>query len=380
MIKKYVFIIYLLFLGVSFTHAQYTSVPDSNFEAYLEDNGMGDGIVDNGQVLTANIENVTELVITNNSIADLTGLEDFTALEEFGLGWNSGPITHMDLSQNSNLKIVGFSYTNAISIDLSHNNQLTDLYCTQNLLLTSLIVNSPLITEIMAWENHLTYIDVTNCPALERLYINYNVYLSSLDISNNPNLITLRCSENNLTSLDTSNNLLLEVLAIGNNPNLTSLDLSQNPLLRLFTAGHNNSMTHIDVRNGNNENFELFSANPSTNLQCIYVDDASAPYLEDWSIPTHTQFANNEQECQPISVGDYQKPLFSMYPNPAKEHITVISENSGAYKLYSSQGMVADGIIAIGFNRIMISELITGIYFLEVETTQGKEVKKIVKQ
>ena len=377
---KLILVLTLLLLGVSKTHAQYTSVPDSNFEAYLEDNDMGDGIPGNGLVLTANIESVTELTLYGQmNITDLTGIEDFTALEVFYVSFNH--ITSVDLSQNINLTHVGFSSTMLSTLDLSNNNKLVYAGGLYNLELNTLIVNSPYITQLDFWENHLTNIDVTNCPALEVLDVHYNFYLPALDITNNPNLKILYCGTNNLASLDTSNNPLLEVLSIGGNPNLTSLDLSQNPLLRLFTAGHNNSMTHIDVRNGNNENFELFSANPSTNLQCVYVDAASAPYLEDWSIPAHTSFANNEQECQPISVGDYQKPLFSMYPNPAKERVMVISESFGTYTLYSSQGkIVAEGIIIAGFNRITLSEFNTGIYFLEVETVEGREVKRVVKE
>lgn len=379
--KIYHFLLFCFISGVNTVYAQYTAVPDPHFEAYLEDNGMGDGVPGNGLVLTANIENVTELVITNNSIADFTGIENFIALEVFGIGWNTGPITYLDLSNNINLTVAGFSFTNITSVDLSQNNNLTYLNCTYNLQLNSLIVSSPYITEIDAWENHLTHIDVSNCPALEYLRINYNVYLSSLDISNNPNLITLRCSENNLTSLDTSNNPLLEVLAIGNNPNLVSLDLSQNPLLRIFTAGHNNSMAYIDARNGNNENFELFSANPATNLQCVYVDDAEASYLEDWSVPNHTQFANNEQECSAVSVDDYQRPVFSMYPNPAKERVTVISNSEGAYRIYSSEGkVVITGEITQGFNNIYLSNYPTGLYYLELESAEGKEIKRVVKE
>lgn len=378
--KIYHFLLFCFISGVNTVYAQYTAVPDPNFEAYLEDNGMGDGIPGNGLVLTANIENVTELTIYGYiGITDLTGIEDFTALEVFYLSFN--PITFLNLSQNSNLTHVGFSSTMLSTLDLSSNNKLEYAGGLYNLELDSLIVNSPYITQLDFWENHLIYIDVTNCPALEVLDVHYNFYLPALDVSNNPNLKTLRCGENNLSSLDVSNNPLLEVLSVGNNPNLTSIDLSHNPLLRMFTAGHNNSMAYIDARNGNNENFELFSANPATNLQCVYVDDAEASYLEDWSVPNHTQFANNEQECSAVSVDDYQRPVFSMYPNPAKERVTVISNSEGAYRIYSSEGkVVITGEITQGFNNIYLSDYPTGLYYLELESAEGKEIKKVVKE
>ena len=49
------------FVHTIFCTAQYTAIPDPNFEDFLEQNGMGDGIPNNGLVLTANIENVTTL-------------------------------------------------------------------------------------------------------------------------------------------------------------------------------------------------------------------------------------------------------------------------------------------------------------------------------
>ena len=40
---------------VQLGYSQKTYVPDDNFEAYLETNGMGDGVANNDSVTTANI-------------------------------------------------------------------------------------------------------------------------------------------------------------------------------------------------------------------------------------------------------------------------------------------------------------------------------------
>ncbi len=57
-----------------------TYVPDDNFEAYLEANGMGNGIANDDSVTTSNIVGITSLNISSKAISDLTGIEDFTAL------------------------------------------------------------------------------------------------------------------------------------------------------------------------------------------------------------------------------------------------------------------------------------------------------------
>ncbi|MCG2420176.1 T9SS C-terminal target domain-containing protein, partial [Aequorivita sp. F47161] len=73
---KYILIIGCFIYSMS-VFAQYTAIPDPNFENYLEQNGMGDGVPNNGQVLTANINTVTELLVNSLNISDLTGIEDF---------------------------------------------------------------------------------------------------------------------------------------------------------------------------------------------------------------------------------------------------------------------------------------------------------------
>ena len=54
--------------------AQYTTIPDPNFEAALS---AYDDIPSDGQVPTANISGVTSLNVSNKSISDLTGIEGF---------------------------------------------------------------------------------------------------------------------------------------------------------------------------------------------------------------------------------------------------------------------------------------------------------------
>jgi hypothetical protein len=64
-----------------------TYVPDDNFEAYLEANGMGNGIANDDYVTTANINAITYLSVPFENISDLTGSN---AVENFSDGaWRS---------------------------------------------------------------------------------------------------------------------------------------------------------------------------------------------------------------------------------------------------------------------------------------------------
>jgi hypothetical protein len=71
-------LLFLLLLIGTNTFAQYTNIPDANFEKKLIALGIDD--VTDGQVLTSSINTLTSLDVSRSSITDLTGIQDFTAL------------------------------------------------------------------------------------------------------------------------------------------------------------------------------------------------------------------------------------------------------------------------------------------------------------
>ena len=369
-----VLIIGCLMINQSF--AQLTAVPDLNFEAFLEANGMGDGIPDNGQVLTANIENVTVLDLPSFAgISDLTGIEDFSALEF--LDFSANNVASVNLSQNAALTTLGCIFNQLTILDLSNNTQLEWISC-QNNQLTTLLLNSENLTIIECWENQLTALDVSQATALTDLDCHIN-FITELDISQNINLTELRCSSNLLTSLDTSNNVQLISLVCGYN-NIESIDITQNPELGVFLPAHIPELTYLDMRNGNNENLGSVNVFGTDGLQCIFVDDAEAPYLEDWYIDPFTTFVNNEAECDALSVPSFVKEGFLFYPNPAEENITISINSVSEFTLYNANGVqVMKGAVSAGLSQISLSDLSAGIYFIIVNSQNGTFTKKLIK-
>jgi len=215
---------------------QQTYVPDNNFEAYLEANGMGNGIANDDSVLTANINTIDSLTIGSLNISDLTGIEDFTYLS-YLVCWD---------------------------------NQLTSLNLTQNTILNHLSCES----------NQLTNLDVSQNNALNFLGCSAN-NLIGLDVSQNPLLTTLFCDINQITSLDLSNNLQLYYLVSQNNQ-LTSLDLrnGNNTNFSYCAANNNSDLYCINVDDpaysnanwplGNNFDPQQYFSNncPIANINC----------------------------------------------------------------------------------------------------------------
>ena len=96
---KKLLLILIAFPMVGF--GQQTYVPDDNFEAYLENNGMGNGIPNDDYVTTASIVTAGGLYVDSQNISDLTGIEDFIALA--ALTCNDNQLTTLDLSNNTSL-------------------------------------------------------------------------------------------------------------------------------------------------------------------------------------------------------------------------------------------------------------------------------------
>ena len=76
---------------------QQTYVPDDNFEQELINLGY-DNVLDDS-VATANINTVISLQVYQLNIADLTGIEDFTALTTLECYLNQ--LTSLDVSNNT---------------------------------------------------------------------------------------------------------------------------------------------------------------------------------------------------------------------------------------------------------------------------------------
>ena len=142
-----------------------TSIPDIDFENFLEDNGMGNGIVGDNLVTTANISTVTNLNITYPDVADLTGIEDFTAL--ISLNCSNSNITTMDISALTQLEILICSDSDLITLDVTSNTNLIELH---------------------ADGIDVTTLDLSQNTALTVIDVNTNYNLVSLNIRNGNNM------------------------------------------------------------------------------------------------------------------------------------------------------------------------------------------------
>lgn len=225
--KKLLFLV--LLLSTFFGYAQYTSIPDLNFEKALIGLGIDSGLPD-GKVLTANVIVIKQLNVTFRGITDLTGIEDF------------GSLTSL----------------------LCYNNQLTFLN-----------LNSPSLITLFCGNNQLRSLDISKCLALENLTCEMNL-LTSLDITLNKALTTLHCNDNQITSLD-----------ITNNANFTSINCHNNQLASLNLKNGNNKLL-VFVNTWSNPNLACIQVDFKSN---VYISasirkDALTIFSEDCGFKT----------------------------------------------------------------------------------------------
>ena len=196
-------------------------------------------------------------------------ITDLTGIEGFAnlteLLATDNSLTTVDISQNTKLKRLTFK-----------KNQLTALDVSQNLELEWLEL----------WFNEISAIDVSLNIALKFLDIDTN-NLETIDLTSNVNLTELFLFNNKLTNIDLSKNIGLEWLQIGNRTGLPNDNAISTINLKGLTKLGNNQLNNM----------------PS--LGCIEVDDVSSDLISSWSKDTTAYYSEDcSQPRETISIPD----------------------------------------------------------------------------
>ncbi len=338
-----------------------TFVPDDNFEQALIDLGYDSGPLDDF-VLTININTVTTLDVSSKSINDLTGIQDFIALEELDCSLNTIQNTTLILNTLTSLKTLFCAFNQLASLDVSSNLNLEELNCSTNSLTTLNISNNSNLAILYCNSNDLTSLNTSSNLLLEQLRSFNNPFTSNLNLSNNVALKDLRCSNNQLTALDVTNNSALEQLFCNGNQ-ITGIDITNNNSLNALRC-QNNNLSSLDARNGNNSNFIDFIATNNTNLTCISVDnvvysntnwttiDAQTNFSVDCSTP-QTYVPNDNFEQLLITLGYDSAPLNNYVPTINISGVTsLVVQNNNISDLTGIEDFVALETFNCSFNQL----------------------------
>ncbi|WP_225035033.1 T9SS type A sorting domain-containing protein [Winogradskyella sp. SM1960] len=207
------------------------------------------------------------------------------------------------------------------------------------------------LTELIANDNQLTTIDVSNNIVLETLYV----------------------SLNNLTSIDVSSNTALEQLSLFSN-SLTSIDISDNALLTFLGVAQNN-LTSLNTANGNNSNFTYFEATGNSNLTCIQIDAGFTPPAA-WQKDAATSYSD---DCAALSVNDFNLNSVSISPNPANSMLNI--EMNQAYKQATIFTVLGKEVLKTQDKTINVSGLSKGLFLIKIENESGNVlIRRFIKE
>lgn len=180
------------------------TIPDNNFRNVLLESGFdqnGDGYIDYDDAAL-----VISLNVSDDSIADMTGIEAFVNLDTLDCSGNQ--LTSLDVSKSVVLKRLYCQENVLTSLDVSEIHGLELLDCSDNQLTSLKVSYFPTLRWLYCNNNLLTSLILTQSSALIGLYLNDMPSLHKVcvwkmpfppagvqvDTSNSPNLyFTLYC-------------------------------------------------------------------------------------------------------------------------------------------------------------------------------------------
>lgn len=279
--------------------------------------------------------------VSKKGIANLKGIQYFTALTTLRCGDNSITSDKFDISALTELDTLICSNNNLSSIDFSKNTKLKQLYCgSQKVTMSSIDVSmledlrflsviqtglssldvskNTKLTYLSCYRNPLTALDVSKNIELEELYVYrcaenggglteldvrnnkklkilmcHVKYLKAIDVSSLPDLENFQCHENQLTVLDLSNNSKLTMLVCRNNQ-LTELDLSKQTLLTDANCDY-----YDQVRNVTAQTFKITHENGDYDVYYYFrLDDNKGSVDESTLVETMTAGNYRQEESR----------------------------------------------------------------------------------
>lgn len=347
--------------------SQNTFIPDSNFEQALIDLGYDTAPLDNF-VPTINISGVINLDVTGKNIADLTGIEDFSAL--LSLVCADNQLSVLNLSNNINLEEVYCSnnqistlninnLTNLVRIwcflnqiqdlDISQNTKLIALRCDDNNLSSLNLSNNINLVDFTCSENKLTSINVTNNLNLTWFECGNNL-ISNLDVSKNLILRRLECDNNLLSTIDVTNNLELKVLRCFNNQ-IETLNLSLNFILTRLDCSNNN-LCQLVLNNGNNNTVSEMNFKGNVNLECVVVDNPNGNHSV-WEPTGFLNYVESDAACGSLVPVDVLNDFIgTQYTLPVITNGNYFTKSGGQGELLNPGDLISSSQTIYIFNTI----------------------------
>ena len=257
-------------------------------------------------------------IVSGSTTQDFIVGTDWTGTASYTAGSTTmtiyGDLIGFDCSENG---------VNLTALDLSHNTQLTGLWC---------------------GENNLTSLDVRKNSQLKKLTC-YNNKLSSLDVSKNTQLEKLYCWSNSFTTaaLDDIYCAL---------PDRTGK--TNGNILPIYNSSSSDHATVL-----------------ATNAQNAIDKNWKVQYYDNTDIPATT----GKHKCSATTdiAEAAAEPVLTLYPNPVAD-VLYLSATARTVRIYNVYGI--EVAHATDTDRVEVSHLPAGVYTVRADGTVAKMVKR----
>ena len=200
-----------------------------------------------------NLQGTPSSAISGSAIT----ITNYTQSESLYLSIKSTPFTSLTVKDMPTLTTLEFY------------GEFTDVAVTDNTTLTSLVFHSPTVNANLSGNSALESVDVSALTDLKAIDVQ-KCNLQSLDVTNNEALISLNCSDNAFVTLDLTQNTLLETLIgdnlaltkinLSNNAKLSKYSFTGNPELTTIRVHNNFTMDScLFTSAGNNPSLSIFN-------------------------------------------------------------------------------------------------------------------------
>lgn len=279
--------------------------PDGTFRTYVSTNfdSNNDNILSEDE-----IQQITEIDVSGQSVTSLTGIEHFFALEDLDCGVNAG-ITELDVSSNTALIHLICRMTSITKLDVGSNTLLEDLQCDNTQIADLDVTNNHALEQLSCYATNIASLDVTNNTAL-RLFTFSDTRIASIDLTRNTALEQLICDKTPIKTLDLSQNRALKQLQCADTQ-ITSLNVSNNTALQRIYC-KNTDISGLDVTK--NTNLEILSCD---NTKLAWLDIGTAVNLYYILLPNTVSID--------LSLTDSSFNIEEIFPGITVSHMTITS-------------------------------------------------------
>ncbi len=336
---------------------------------------------------SVNISNNTKLkeLLIGKTNLNTVNLSNSPNLEYLLLRENN--ISTLNLNQNTELKELDISIDKLSAINLNQNTELKELDLRENNLSTINLSQNTKLERLNLTNNNISQIDLSNNPELEVLSLSYNP-INEIDLTENINLTSIALVSTLISSLDMRNSEKSYALFIRDCPNLETMYLENlstesNDWLGSFSNCPNLDFICLgnDVTDAFLQEMNRYIRHAQQNLQATLVKDcpANRTSAKQTAIKTHLADTTKDDFSNSLRVSPNpvtNTALLQVLPKDAVvSHISIFSTSGIVQKRIVS----FDNISSDNGYALDLSDISSGLYFIQVDTNKGTFSSRLIK-